>query len=111
MALETKIIPYEILIRFNPDGTFRAAHKCNLVRTMDGDEVIAEVERPAEAVAASDLSGLFPEPEQIIEMDRLAKENVKLFDLEGEVRSLNERMAATKAANELMKARLIELGG
>lgn len=50
MSLEKTIKPYEILIRFSPDGEISGAHFKQIETVKDGEEILAQKETVAEAI-------------------------------------------------------------
>lgn len=50
MALESAVEPYELLVRFNPDGTVRGIARRRLRVIRDGEEIVSAQEMPAEEV-------------------------------------------------------------
>ena len=96
MALTDSTVPYEILIRFNDDGTPRGAHvQSRRVVIMDG-EVLKDDIMPA---APLDLAGF---PTSVIMTDAARDALARVTTLEGEKAELIEQLeTAGEQADEL----------
>jgi hypothetical protein len=58
MAITTDEVPYEQLIRFNPDGTVKGMQLQTIKRYFDNGELVAEKISAAIPVAVADNDGL-----------------------------------------------------
>lgn len=112
MALTDSTVPYEILIRFNDDGTPRGAHVQNRrVIVMDG-EVLKDDILPA---APLDLAGF---PTSAIMTDAARDALARVTTLEGEKAELIEQLETAgeqaddlRAENEALATQVRELEG
>lgn len=100
MALEDKIIPYEILIRFNEDGTPQGAHVQYRRRVVLDGEVLKDeplAAQPLTLDANFPVSGLMTEALEsaLSEINNL---NARLISLELDLEASRNQIAAMEEA-------------
>lgn len=96
MTLTKQVYPYEVLIRFNPDGTVRGAHRVDMETIMDDGELMSEKPCDAMPVTADDLAGLIGENAAALVASNAAL-SVQLADAEADARSAAERLTAAQS--------------
>jgi len=105
MTLTKQVYPYEVLIRFNPDGTVRGAHRIDMETIMDDGQLMSE--RPADAVpvTAGDLAGLIGENAAALVASNAAL-SVQLADAEADAGSAAERLTAAQSEIDSLKSQI-----
>lgn len=89
MAIETKKLPYEILVRFDENGRVRGAHVIWAYKTSDGDRVVSYAPGGAEPAGAGGAD--FPLADVVTEA--VAGGLQVNSDLVGEVAELKRALA------------------
>jgi len=73
MAVETKIEPYELLIRWD-QGQVTGLHKREIITILDGEEVLSVSEGKAKVLAEADVPDFFPAPDAVANVSRLLED-------------------------------------
>jgi len=95
MAYKTKILPYEILIRWK-NGTVSGIHAQDLICVYDGKELISEQVGKVRPVEADEIGEIYAAADALADLSRLQSDFEKAKADWG--RERGEMLAALKAA-------------
>lgn len=130
MTIQSIKYPYEILIRFTPDG-IGGAHFIENERIVDGDKVLSETVGAAQPIPAEQINSIYPEAQALADLsaalgeiaelsralekaegerDAARQENANLMTSHAKkVEKLEESVSQLSADNTQNEARVAEL--